>query len=199
MSLAKQARTLTDAQIRALLSYAAASRYPERDAVMVLLSVRAGMRAIEIAGLTWSMVTLSDGATMAEDVSIRDGISKGRSSGRSVPMHPELKAALTVLRLTVSDARAAPDRPIIYSERARGMSRVTVSQWFGVAFDKLGIEGASSHSGRRTFITRVARKISSVGGSLRDVQALAGHASISTTQRYIDENQEAKRKVVTGM
>ena len=63
-------------------------------------------------------------------------------------------------------------------------------------YRKLGFEGCSSHSGRRTFITNAARRISSVGGSLRDVQALARHASLSMTQRYIEMDSEAQRKVV---
>jgi len=60
----------------------------------------------------------------------------------------------------------------------------------------LGFQGASSHSGRRTFITNAARRISTVGGSLRDVQLLAGHSALSTTQRYIEGSEEAKRRVV---
>jgi integrase/recombinase XerD len=60
----------------------------------------------------------------------------------------------------------------------------------------LGFEGCSSHSGRRTFTTNAARKISTVGGSLRDVQALAGHSNLRTTQRYIEENPEAHARVV---
>src|SRR5882762_6839005 len=60
----------------------------------------------------------------------------------------------------------------------------------------LGFVGCSSHSGRRTFITNAARKISTVGGSLRDVQMLAGHTNLRTTQRYIDANPEAQVRIV---
>jgi integrase/recombinase XerD len=67
--------------------------------------------------------------------------------------------------------------------------------WFHERFAELGIEGASSHSGRRTFITNAARKIVEAGGSLRDVQELAGHASLGTTQRYI-EGDSAVRSTV---
>ncbi len=55
--------------------------------------------------------------------------------------------------------------------------------------------GASS----RTAITRMARKISTVGGSLKGIQEIAGHSSIQNTQRYIDSNQEAKQAVVNLM
>ena len=63
-----------------------------------------------------------------------------------------------------------------------------LATWYQV----LGFQGCSSHSGRRTFITNAAKQISTVGGSLRDIQALAGHASLSTTQRYIEADVEAQ-------
>jgi site-specific recombinase XerC len=72
-----------------------------------------------------------------------------------------------------------------------------VQVWFHRLYnDELGFKGASSHSGRRTFVTRCAKKIIEAGGSLRDVQELVGHASLATTQRYIQGDTEAKRGVV---
>jgi integrase/recombinase XerD len=76
------------------------------------------------------------------------------------------------------------------------MSAGAVQVWFHRLYHELGFSGASSHSGRRTFITRIAKKIVEAGGSLRDVQELAGHASLSTTQRYIQGDSAAKRRVV---
>jgi integrase/recombinase XerD len=69
---------------------------------------------------------------------------------------------------------------------------VALAKWYRA----LGYAGCSSHSGRRTFITNAARKISTVGGSLRDVQVLAGHSALSTTQRYIEADAAAQRKIV---
>jgi integrase/recombinase XerD len=66
-------------------------------------------------------------------------------------------------------------------------------------YEQIGFDGCSSHSGRRTFITNAARKISLVGGSLRDVQMLAGHTSLRVTQRYIDADQDAQRKIVESI
>jgi integrase len=71
-----------------------------------------------------------------------------------------------------------------------------IAAWFGDLYSSIGLEGCSSHSGRRTFIARTARKIGQVGGSLRDVQYIAGHASLTTTQIYIDGDSEAQRKVI---
>jgi integrase/recombinase XerD len=63
-------------------------------------------------------------------------------------------------------------------------------------YEELGFQGCSSHSGRRTFITNAARKISTVGGSVRDIQILAGHSNMRTTQRYIEADAEAQKKIV---
>jgi Phage integrase family len=89
-----------------------------------------------------------------------------------------------------------PDGSMVPEHGARGMSPGAVQVWFHRLYQDLGFAGASSHSGRRTFITRTAKKIVEAGGSLRDVQELAGHTSLSTTQRYIQGDTAAKRRVV---
>jgi integrase/recombinase XerC len=91
---------------------------------------------------------------------------------------------------------ATPARPILCSERGGGLLAATVRLWFHRLSTSLKMDGCSSHSGRRTFITRAARRVSQVGGSLRDVQELAGHTSLAMTQRYIEGDTEAKRKLV---
>jgi integrase/recombinase XerD len=85
---------------------------------------------------------------------------------------------------------------VIRTRRQQGTSPQVVVNSFGDWYRKLGFVGCSSHSGRRSFITQAARKASLVGGSLRDVQALAGHASLATTSRYIATDVEAQRKLV---
>jgi integrase/recombinase XerD len=191
--LGKQAKVLTEGQIKATLSAVAGRRYPKRDRVMVLLSVRAGLRAKEIALATWGMVTDAAG-DVGDALHLVNGASKGKKGGRTVPLNKELRAALEALKAT----RNAPEpgERIIHSERDIGMSPGAVQVWFHRLYESLGFAGASSHSGRRTFVTRCAKNIVAAGGSLRDVQELAGHASLSTTQRYIQGDTEAKRKVV---
>lgn len=190
----KQAKVLSEAQIRAALSEVERSRYPGRDRVMILLSVKAGLRAKEIASLTWAMVTDAEGA-IAECIQLPNGASKGKGGGRTIPLNRVLRESLVSLHAARGD-RVDPRRRIIRSERAAGLGAASVQVWFARLYAKLGFTGASSHSGRRTFITRAARKIIEAGGSLRDVQELAGHASLATTQRYIAGDTDAKRKVV---
>ena len=85
---------------------------------------------------------------------------------------------------------------VITSERSEKTPAPVIVNLFAHWYRALGFRGCSSHSGRRTFITTAARKISTVGGSIRDVQVLAGHAALSTTQRYIEADVEAQRRVV---
>jgi integrase/recombinase XerD len=161
---------------------------------MVLLSFKAGLRAKEIASLTWSMITDGSGE-LADAISLPNSASKGKGGGRTIPLHTEIREPLTALHVA-REEKARADRPVIYSERAAGYGVKAVAIWFHTRFAELGIEGASSHSGRRTFITAAAKKIPEAGGSLRDVQELAGHSSLATTQRYIQGDTAAKRNVI---
>jgi integrase len=185
----KQAKILSDRQIDDLLFLAKAYRNPVRNRVMVLLSVKAGLRAAEIANLTWDMVFDGCGE-VSRTIELRDGAAKN-GSGRLIPIHPDLYDALeALLPLT------GPTGPVVRSERGGGMTPVSIVNWFARAYRGIGLAGCSSHSGRRTFITRAARLVHRAGGSLRDVQVLAGHRSIQTTQRYIDGDTDAQRKLV---
>lgn len=186
----KQAKTLADEQIEALLQYAKASRYPERNRLIVLLSVKAGLRAAEIAKLTWPMVLDASGS-VGTTIELQDWAAKKRS-GRTIPMHSDLRSALRSWRATQQ-----PVGSVIKSERSEAMRPLSIINWFASAYQYLGLEGCSSHSGRRTFITRAARKVHQAGGSLRDVQLLAGHRSIQTTQRYIEGDTDAQRRLVS--
>lgn len=193
MARGKQAKTLTDRQVMLIARYLETTRNPLRNRVLLLLSVKAGLRAKEIAALTWSMVTDASGE-IADCLALPDIATKGRS-GRLIPLNNDLKMALTALQQARA-AKALPEAAVIYSERGRRMSAASVVEWFCDLYRGLGFSGCSSHSGRRTFITKIARRIVEAGGSLRDVQELAGHNSLSTTQRYIEGDSEAKRRVV---
>ena len=193
MALGKQAKIISDKQIRAVMAELETRRYPDRDRVMFLLSIKAGLRAKEVASVTWGMVTDAEGE-IANVIALENRAAKGQS-GRIIPLHPQLKAALIALHRERGE-RVRPDLPIVHSERDRGLSPAAVAVWFHRVYSGLGMIGCSSHSGRRSFITRAARKIGEVGGSLRDVQQLAGHANLGTTARYIEADADAQRKLI---
>jgi integrase len=186
----KQAKILAANQIHDLLLYAGTTRYPIRDRVIVLLSVKAGLRAAEIANLTWDMVLDPEG-NVCTSLELRDSAAK-MGHGRIIPLHADLRNALTAL-----NRKANCKQPVVLSERGNEMKARSIVIWFGRAYRAIGLDGCSSHSGRRTFITRAARLVHKAGGSFRDVQLLAGHRSIQTTQRYIDGDSDAQRRLVS--
>jgi integrase len=185
----RQAKTLSSADVNDLLVFASCTRNPLRNRVIVLLSAKAGLRAAEIANLRWGMVVDAIGQ-IGGIIELHDNAAK-KGSGRVIPIHPDLRAALIEWRKvsTQSDYVAA-------SKRGGPMTPLSIVVWFNRAFRNIGLKGCSSHSGRRTFVTRAARMVHKAGGSLRDVQLLAGHRSIQTTQRYIDGDSDAQRKLV---
>lgn len=191
MGLGKQAKVLSQKQVDALLHHVGNLRNGLRNQVIVLLSVKAGLRAKEIAALRWSMVQDASGQ-IGDAIHLTDEASKGKS-GRVVPLNRQLRSALVIL--FESQVHSVKDY-VIQTERCDRTSAQVVVNLFRCWYADLGLLGCSSHSGRRTFITNAARKISTVGGSLRDVQSLAGHSSLQTTQRYIDDNGEAKQRIV---
>lgn len=185
----KQAKTLTRAQLTAALKQASGGRYGVRNRVIFLLSTKAGLRAGEIAKLTWPMLLGPDGS-LAAHVDLHDVAAKKRS-GRQIPIHPDLRRALLMLqRLSNTSAY------VVTSERGGQLRPNSIVNWFKDLYAELGYAGCSSHSGRRTFITTAARLVGRVGGSLRDVQQLAGHRSIEQTQAYIDSYALAKRRLI---
>jgi integrase len=139
------------------------------------------------------MVTDAEG-NLSDAIHLTDIASKGRS-GRIVPLNKELKAALLALKIEADDA-IRPSPYVITSERGERTSSYAIVNKFAGWYRALGFSGASSHSGRRTFITNAARRISTVGGSLRDVQMLAGHSALVTTQRYIEADGMAQKRIV---
>jgi integrase len=172
-----------------LLVFAGCTRHSLRNRVIVLLAAKAGLRAGEIAKLTWDMV-LDPTGDIGSVIELRDAAAKN-GSGRLIPVHPDLRRALVAYR-----GLSTGIGPVIRSERGGAMTPLSIVVWFNRAYQYLGLDGCSSHSGRRTFITRAARLVHKAGGSLRDVQLLAGHRSIQTTQRYIDGDTDAQRKLV---
>jgi integrase/recombinase XerD len=188
--LGKQAKTLTDAQIKTVLTYLEKSSNASRDKVILLLSLH-GLRAKEISHLETSMVTTVDGE-VSTFIALQDKAAKG-TSGRIIPMNKQLQAAL---RNWLSTPCAKRTKFVISTNRSERFKCNGIVIWFRRLYRALGFEGASSHSGRRTFLTQCARNISRAGGSIRDVMALAGHKHLSTTQRYVEQDAEAQRQLV---
>jgi integrase/recombinase XerD len=196
MPLGKQSKVLSDKQVEAVAAYLSNRRNGIRNRVIFQLSVKAGLRAKEISCLQWSMLVTPDGV-VGDSINLTNVASKGRS-GRIIPLNRVLRESLAALW---EHEKGVPGFDVstgyvVRSERSERTSAQAVVNMFHRWYHELGYVGCSSHSGRRTFITNTARKIGSVGGSLRDIQILAGHSNLQTTQRYIDSDSDCQKKVV---
>lgn len=196
MSLGKQSKVLTDKQVELMTNFLSHKRNGLRNRVIFLLSVKSGLRAIEIAMLQWSMVVNPDGR-VGDTINLSNQASKG-NSGRVIPLNKQLKSSLVELLTLEQDSRGFDINKsyVIRTERSLNTNSQSIVNMFQKWYRAVGFVGCSSHSGRRTFITNTSRKIGLVGGSLRDVQFLAGHKNLQTTQRYIDYDTESQKKVV---
>jgi len=183
-----QAKTLTQTELDQVMRYVAGTRYAARNRAIVLTSFLSGMRVGEIAALTVCDIRNTDG-TIKNEVRLQAAQTKG-NYGRVVFLNDKLRAELAAYLQTVRIRQ--PQQPLFYTEKAAGWTANTLTQWFHWTYKKAGISGASSHSGRRTFITNLANK----GIGVRVLASLAGHRSIAVTQAYIDVNDEMKRAAV---
>jgi len=196
MSLSKQAKTLTSKQSDLVINYLTNTRSPIRNKLIFLLSTKAGLRAKEISSLTWNMV-LDSNSDVSSSISITNNASKGRTGGREIPLNKHLKEVIVnYYEVEKSKRNYSSNNFIINTQRSKSTTPQAIVNMFQGWYKDLNLIGCSSHSGRRTFITNCSRKISTVGGSLRDVQHLAGHSSLQTTQGYIEGNSLSKTKVV---
>ena len=183
----KQAKTLTDKQLKAVLVQCATRRHAARDRAVVLFSHLAGLRAKEIALLTVSNVLSEQG--IRDEFVLSAEQTKGRKARRvfvSSRLRQEISAYLKQAKL-----RKGCDA-LFQSQKGAGFSANTMCQLLIRIYGDCGLEGATSHSGRRSFITNLAAK----GVGVRVLAELAAHASISTTQRYIDVNDTQLRHAI---
>ena len=220
-----------DKELNALLDHVSHGPSPVVDRVKVLLSFRAGLRAQEIAGLSWQrnvlgptgqfrsqrMLTPGEGKRRAKTwdapiLFIGSNIGKyGRE--RDIPLHSQLQQALTAL-LDLRTGKVSPRNAdeVLLVERLNNTSLVippgrngaseaigaranAMAVWFKRLYRSVNYDLCSSHSGRRTFITHSARVANLHGCSLVDVQVLAGHAHLNTTQRYVGLSDKQARMV----
>lgn len=184
----KQAKTFTEKELKQVLTYLSLRRHALRNRAMVLLTHWAGMRVGEVAALLVGDVVNSDGSIKSE-IRLAPDQTKGRHA-RTVFLGQKLRRELAAYVASLKNSQ--PERPLFYTQKRAGFTANTLCQYFHWLYKEAGIQGASSHSGRRSFITHLANK----GVGVRVLMSLAGHRDISTTQRYIDVNDEMQRKAV---
>jgi integrase/recombinase XerD len=186
----KQAKVLNDGEMKRLLAVIAQRKHAARDRAALMLSFYAGLRVGEIAALTMGDVLDAQGR-IRDRILLRAEITKGGQARVVFPsdrLHQELQRYVDGMH----PARRASGAPLLLTQKRTQFSANTLCQLFAVLYRAAGIDGASSHSGRRWFITRLAHS----AVSPKVIMTLAGHKSLATTQRYIEVNDAMMRAAV---
>jgi integrase/recombinase XerD len=189
-TMPKQAKTLTEQELRRVLDYIAVRPHALRNRAMLLVTHSAGLRVGEVASLRFEDVVASDG-TVRDEILLLPEQTKGHFA-RLVFINAKLKRELKAYISQYPTTK--PGAKLFYSQKREelGFTANTLTQHFHYLYKRAGLVGASSHSGRRTFITNLAAK----GVGVRVLMSLAGHRNIGTTQAYIDVNDDMKRRAV---
>ena len=196
-----QAKVLTEKEIKKVIKVIESKRHASRNRCMFMMTHMSGARISEVASLRICDVLASDGSIKSEVYlsALQTKGSKGRTLYLSDKLREEINLYLKtrfklkdLLPVTMTDTV----RALFTNQKdcQRGFSASTACQMFHYWYKEAKIEGASSHSGRRGFITNLANK----GVHVRILQELAGHSSIAVTQKYIDVNQD-KLRIAVGM
>lgn len=186
----KQAKVLSQAEFKRLTAVIDSKRHAIRNHTIVALSFFAGLRACEIAALKVADAYDQSGAGR-DTIYLSAAQTKG-SEGDTVLVNKKLGAALKRYAGAYPIHVKHADAPLIYSAKGRGFSAQTIVNLFASLYKAAAIDGASSHSGRRQFVTTLADK----GINPRLVQVLVRHKHLNTTMRYIDVNDAKLRKAV---
>ena len=191
-TMSKQAKTLTQQELRRVLDYTATRKHSVRNRALLMTTHLSGMRVGEVASLRNSDVLDAEG-NIRNEIRLSAEQTKGNEA-RVVFVSDKLHKELELYTRFMDKANINPLVKFFYSQKkaSDGFTANTLTQFFHYLYKRAGIDGASSHSGRRTFITNLATK----GVGVRVLMSLAGHKNISTTQAYIDVNDDMKRKAV---
>ena len=186
----KQAKLLTDAEFKRLTAIVNSLRYPNRNHTIVALSFYAGLRACEIAALCVGDV-FDEAGGVKDTIYLNSAQTKGSDSA-TVLVNTKLKRKLVKFAKQYPVQVSTRTAPLLFSAKGGGFTAQTVVNLFKRLYKMAGIDGASSHSGRRQFVTQLADR----GINARLVQVLARHKHLSTTQRYIDVNESKLRGAI---
>jgi integrase/recombinase XerD len=191
-TMSKQAKTLTTTELRRVLDYTATRKHSARNRALLMTTHLSGMRVGEVASLRNNDVLDVDG-NIRNEIRLSAEQTKGNEA-RVVFVNDKLRKELELYTRFMDKANINPVIKFFYSQKkaSDGFTANTLTQFFHYLYKRAGVDGASSHSGRRTFITNLASK----GVGVRVLMSLAGHKNISTTQAYIDVNDDMKRKAV---
>ena len=189
-TMAKQAKVLNNTEVRKVLDYVATRKHASRNRALVMMMFNTGMRVSEVASLRIRDVMDTD-SNIKNEIRLLAENTK-TNEARTVFINEKLRRELQQYAKLLVNTN--PNCKFFYSQKrdSDGFTANTLTQHFHYLYKRVGLDGASSHSSRRTFITTLANK----GISVRVIMGLSGHKALSSVQCYIDCNSELMRNAV---
>ena len=188
MSREGKAKVLNESEFKRLLLVAKYGQFELRNAAILYCSFGLGLRAKEMASLTIADVTTPD-YKLLDEICLKRAMTKGEKQRHVYLTHKKVCEALEDYIKTLQGVDRS--KPLFQTQRKTRFTANAMQKWFRVIYDQAGITGATSHSGRRTFITRLIEQ----GADIKAVSKLAGHASIVTTAIYVDDNPDRLKRL----
>ncbi len=186
-----KASVLNAQQHEQFLRFLATTRQAAQNIAIYLLGYRAGLRIGSIAGLRINDVLDSSG-NLKEVVELRRDIVKGRRNYAAYLTHPELREAL---HSYLAERPETEVENLFVSQKNTGFSANALTHKMLKLYREAGFDGASSHSGRRSFATNCIRS----GVDIVSLKTLMNHASIQQTSEYVATNEDMLKKAVMGV
>ena len=189
-TMAKQAKVLNNTEVRKVLDYVATRKHALRNRALVMMMFNTGMRVSEVASLRIRDVMDTD-RNIKNEIRLLAENTK-TNEARTVFVNEKLRKELQQYAKLLVNTN--PNCKFFYSQKrdSDGFTANTLTQHFHYLYKRVGLDGASSHSSRRTFITTLANK----GIGVRVIMGLSGHKALSSVQCYIDCNSELMRNAV---
>lgn len=183
-----KAKVLSENEFKLLLIVAKEGKYANRNLALVYCSFGLGLRAKEIASLSIFDVA-NVHYQLLDEINLKRSMTKGEKQRQVYITHKKVR---DILQAYLNELKEMPrHKPLFQTQLKSRFSANSLQKWFRMLYDKAGIHGASSHSGRRTFITRLIEQ----GADIKAVSRLAGHANIITTAIYVEDNPERLKRI----
>jgi integrase/recombinase XerD len=190
----KQSRVLTDKEYNRLLSIARDGKYGVRDVCIVQFSYLLGLRVMEISNITMDDVVSGDG-TIKDIFYLTVNQSKGSNGdGQVFLSHKSIRKSLSDY-LEWRKKKGITSSRLFWTQKGGHFTPKSLQMWFNRLYDRAGLTGCSSHSGRRTFATNLIQK----GYDIKSVSVLMRHKNLQTTSRYVETNPVRLSEMVKGL
>ncbi|MBS2010577.1 MAG: site-specific integrase [Cyanobacteria bacterium SZAS TMP-1] len=172
-----KAKVLSSQEIRAVSKILKTPR----DKTLFLTGLYTGLRISELISIQQSQVFTTSGGVRNILKLVR--LKKKNTVYSNIPIHPKLREQLISYKKSVLD-ELPEDSPWLFPARddsSTHIGRTRAHLILTEAFHDLGVDGASTHSMRRTCLTNMSR----AGIPLRTIQEISGHANLSQLQEYL--------------